>query len=196
MQNNLYARFAAAFVVAGTLTVASVQAAGEHVGAATEFAKTTIAQWVSSPELIQAIKAQNIRHAVLTAQQIDTLDKQWRAEVGAGSRPLIDEVLNRPVSRFLADMKKERNGLVLEIFVMDNRGLNVAQSDVTSDYWQGDEAKWKKTYSAGPDAVFVDEVELDESSQTFLAQISMSIKDPETNAVIGAITVGVNVDAL
>ena len=32
--------------------------------------------------------------------------------------------------------------------------------------------------------------------QTFQAQISMSIKDPETNAVIGAITVGVNVDAL
>ena len=93
-------------------------------------------------------------------------------------------------------MKKERGGQVLEIFVMDNRGLNVAQSDVTSDYWQGDEAKWKKTYSVGPDAVFVDEVELDESSQTFQAQISMSIKDPATNAVIGAITVGVNVDEL
>jgi len=196
MHNNLYARFAAAFVVTGGLTVASVQAAGEHVGPATEFANTTVAKWVSSAELIKAVNAQNVRHSVLTQEQIDTLDKQWRAEVGASSRPLIDEILNRPVSKFLAEMKKERGGQVLEIFVMDNRGLNVAQSDVTSDYWQGDEAKWKKTYSVGPDAVFVDEVELDESSQTFQAQISMSIKDPATNAVIGAITVGVNVDEL
>ena len=196
MHNNLYARFAAAFVVTGALTVASVQAAGEHVGPATEFAKSTVAKWVSNPEIIKAINAQNVRHSVLTQEQIDTLDKQWRAEVGASSRPLIDDLLNRPASKFLAEMKNERGGQVLEIFVMDNRGLNVAQSDVTSDYWQGDEAKWKKTYSTGPDAVFVDEVELDESSQTFQAQVSMSIKDPATNAVIGAITVGVNVDAL
>ena len=150
MHNNLYARFAAAFVVTGALTVASVQAAGEHVSPATEFAKTTVAKWVSSPEIIKAINAQNVRHSVLTQEQIDTLDKQWRAEVGASSRPLIDEVLSRPASRFLAEMKDERGGQVLEIFVMDNRGLNVAQSDVTSDYWQGDEAKWKKTYSRRP----------------------------------------------
>ena len=35
----------------------------------------------------------------------------------------------------------------------DNKGLNVGQSDVTSDYWQGDEAKWKKSYKMGAGAV-------------------------------------------
>ena len=109
---------------------------------------------------------------------------------------MIDEVLASEVSKYLAEMKQAAGGMVTEVFVMDNRGLNVAQSDVTSDYWQGDEAKWKKTYSAGPEAVFVDEVEMDESTQTLQTQVSMSIKDPETNAVIGAITVGVNVEAL
>src|SRR3546814_1455058 len=78
---------------------------------------------------------------------------------------------------------------------MDNRGLNVGQSDVTSDYWQGDEAKWQKSYQGGADAIFVDEVEMDESTQTFQSQVSMPIVDPATGEVIGAITVGVNVDA-
>ncbi|MGI9414371.1 MAG: hypothetical protein ACR2PM_11920 [Hyphomicrobiales bacterium] len=196
MSASTCTRFAVTFAVAGTLTFTTADAAGEHVGLATEFAKTTITQWIASPELIAAIKAQNIRHAVLNQSQIDSLDRQWRTEVGADSRPLIDDMLNRPVSKYLARMKKNFYGTVMEIFVMDNRGRNVAQSEVTSDYWQGDEAKWKNTYPAGPDALFVDEVEMDESTQTFQAQVSMSIRDPSTNAVIGAITVGLNVDAL
>jgi hypothetical protein len=81
-----------------------------------------------------------------------------------------------------------------EIFVMDNKGLNVGQSDVTSDYWQGDEAKWQKTYQVGPDAIHVSDVEQDESSQVFQAQVSVPVVDG--GQVIGAVTVGVNVDAL
>ena len=110
MNTKPYGRFAAALAVAATLTMANVQAAGEHVGPATEFAKTTVAKWISSPDLITAIKAQNARHAVLTESQIDSLDKQWRAEVGASNRPLIDEILARPASKILADIKKERRG--------------------------------------------------------------------------------------
>ena len=41
---------------------------------------------------------------------------------------------------------------------MDAMGLNVAASDVTSDYWQGDEAKFKKTYAVGSGAIFIDEL--------------------------------------
>ena len=109
---------------------------------------------------------------------------------------MIDAVLGNALSGYLRQQKDSAGGLVTEVFVMDNRGLNVGQSDVTSDYWQGDEAKWQKTYSAGPNAIFVDEVEMDESTQTFQSQLSMSIVDPATGEVIGAITVGINVDAL
>ena len=86
--------------------------------------------------------------------------------------------------------------MITEIFVMDARGLNVAQSDVTSDYWQGDEAKWQDTFSKGPGAVHISEVEEDESTQTFQSQVSMSVTDPADGSVIGAITVGVNVEML
>jgi hypothetical protein len=83
-----------------------------------------------------------------------------------------------------------------EIFVMDGRGLNVGQSDVTPDYWQGDEAKWQKTYLEGPGAIHIGDIEMDESTQQFQAQVSVSVVDPASGTVIGAVTVGVNVDAL
>ena len=70
---------------------------------------------------------------------------------------------------------------------MDMKGLNVGQSDVTSDYWQGDEAKWQKTYGVGPSAVLIDEVEFDDSSQTYQSQVSIAVV---------AVTVGVNVEML
>lgn len=189
-------KLAAVVAICGGMAVGTADAAGDHVGPVTEFAKSTVAQWVASPEVIAAVKAQNAKHEGLSQGDIDKLDKQWRAEVDGSSKPMIDEVLGNAVSKFLANIKEATGGMVTEIFVMDNRGLNVGQSDVTSDYWQGDEAKWQKTYSVGPDAIFVDEVEMDESTQTLQTQVSMSIKDPETNAVIGAITVGVNVEGL
>ncbi len=182
--------------LAGTLLASAAWAAEPHVAPITDFANSTVKQWIANDTVINAIKAQNAKHAGLSQADIDNMDKDWRAQTDAGSKPMIDAVLGNALSGFLRQQKDSAGGLVTEVFVMDNRGLNVGQSDVTSDYWQGDEAKWQKTYTAGPDAIFIDEVEMDESTQTFQSQLSMSIVDPATGEVIGAITVGINVDAL
>ncbi|MCJ8325445.1 MAG: cache domain-containing protein [Rhizobiales bacterium] len=174
----------------------SAMAAGAHVAPLEAYAQDTVAQWIANSVIIDAIKAQNIANADLTEAQIIDLDNVWRAETDASSRPMIDEILANAVSALLANYKDASMGMVTEIFIMDNKGMNVGQSDVTSDYWQGDEGKWQKTYLVGPEAVFVDEVEMDESSQTLQSQLSMSIVDPASGEVIGAITVGVNVDEL
>jgi len=72
----------------------------------------------------------------------------------------------------------------------------VALSDVTSDYWQGDEAKWQMTYGEPAGTVHLGDVELDESTQTYQSQVSFPIFDPETGEGIGAVTVGVDLSAL
>lgn len=182
--------------IAGTLFATAAWASDAHVAPMTDFAKSTVKQWISDPAVVEAVKAQNAKHAGLSQADIDKMDKDWRAQTDAGSKPMIDAVLGNALSNYLRGKQEASQGLVTEVFVMDNRGLNVGQSEITSDYWQGDEAKWQKTYSAGADAVFVDEVEMDESTQAFQSQVSMSIVDPATGEVIGAITVGVNVDAL
>lgn len=146
--------------------------------------------------VVNAINTQNAAHAGLTPEAIDTLDQQWRAEAKAGSGALIETVLSNELSAFLKALKETHPDVVTEVFIMDNRGLNVGQSDVTSDYNQGDEGKWQKTYAVGPDAVFIDDVEFDDSTSSFQSQISGAIVDPATGKTIGAITIGLNVEAL
>ena len=169
-------------------------AAGSHESALRDLAEKEIKGLVSDATIVAAIKAQNEAHASLTESKILELDKQWRAETSESARPLIDSKLGTDASKHLSGVKESKQGLFTEIFVMDNKGLNVALSDVTSDYWQGDEAKWKKTYMAGPNSLHISDVELDESTQTYQAQVSVPIV--ENGKVIGAATFGVNVDEL
>ena len=170
--------------------------ADSHVGPMKELATTKVKSWASDPAVISAIKAQNTAHASLSQDAIIKLDKQWRAETKSGSGPLIDKVLNNKLSGFLKKVKADSGGLYTEIFVMDNKGLNVGQSDITSDYWQGDEAKWKKTYPAGPGAVHIGKIKEDESTQKFQSQLSVPITDPASGKNIGAVTIGVDMEAL
>lgn len=170
--------------------------AQDHVGPITDYVKANVATWLSDPVVIGAINEQNAAHAGLSQADIDALDKQWRAEVEAGSKPLIDKVTGNALSTFLAARRADAGGMITEAFIMDNKGLNVGQSDVTSDYWQGDEAKWQKSFGAGAGAIFVDEVEKDESTQTLQSQVSVTISDPTTGQAIGAITLGIDVEGL
>lgn len=192
---NILASFFAALILAA-VAAAPVSAQDKHTPKAQAWAEKTLRDWMKDPAVIEAIKAQNAKHAGLAQDKIDALDKQWRAETKAAAKPLINEVMGNPLSAYLKKKEAEGKGLVTEIFVMDNKGLNVGQSDVTSDYWQGDEAKWQKTFSVGPNAVFVDKVEQDESTQKFQTQVSISIVDPASNSVIGAVTVGLDVEML
>lgn len=192
------ARGIPAVVILFTLSfvpAAPVAQASDHE-AAVRAHLAAIRSWAADPVVIDAVRAQNAENAGLSQGEIDRADEQWRAETATAQRPMIDRMLANPLSQFLQIVKANSDGLYTEIFVMDNKGLNVGQSDVTSDYWQGDEAKWKNSYLAGPGAVFIDGVEHDESTQQFQTQVSLAISDPSTSQVIGAVTVGIDVERL
>lgn len=168
----------------------------EFTAPLTELAKGEIAAFASDPILVNAILAQNAVTGGYDQAKIDALDAQWRAEVGAASKPLIDATLSNAASQYLAGVQEASAGKFTEIFAMDAKGLNVAQSTLTSDYWQGDEDKFTASFGAGADAVHIGEVEQDESTQVFQSQVSVPITDPATGTLIGAITVGVDVSML
>jgi hypothetical protein len=152
--------------------------------------------WLEDPALIEAINQQNAEHSALTESDIDALDLDWRKQAKAGGGPLIDRLLKSKASDYLAKKKAASDELVTEVFVMDKKGLNVAISDVTSDYMQGDEDKWQKTFGAGAGEIFIDEVEFDDSTDTYQCQVSATIMDPATGEPIGAVTFGINVETL
>lgn len=178
------------------LPITSAYAQEDHVAPIQDYIDLDIKSWLGDEAIISAIKAQNAQTADMSEEDIVALDDEWRAQTSADAKPLIDEVLGRPLSKFLVGKQDESAGLISEMFVMDAKGLNVGQSSLTSDYWQGDEAKWQKTYLEGADAVFIDAAEVDDSTGALQSQASIAISDPDTGEVIGAITIGFNLDAL
>ncbi|WP_138466920.1 hypothetical protein [Poseidonocella sp. HB161398] len=169
--------------------------ANEFEPAMLAYLQDNVLPWASDPVLADAVAAQNADHAGLDQAQIDALDATWRAEVGGSDTPMIDAVLSGPAAEFLKAKVEASGGVISELFVTDNLGLNVAASDVTSDYWQGDEEKFTDVFGKGADAVHVGDVEHDESSQTYQGQVSVPVVDA-AGAVIGTMTVGLNAELL
>jgi hypothetical protein len=177
-------------VVAFALVVGPAVGQDAHVKSVTDYVRANVKPWLSDPIVVNAVKAQNVESAKLTNYQINKLDNGWIDR----SKQLIDSKMNNELSTFLRKKKEGANGVIFEIFVFDNKGLNVGQTDLTQDFNQGDEAKYWKTYQVGPDAIFVDKVEKDHDKN--ISQASLTIKDPATGQAIGAVTVGVDVDKL
>lgn len=172
------------------LFVCGVSGASEEVKTKAESIIPELKKLIETPEIIKAIKEQNAKNASLTQAEIDALDKKWMAHDAS----VITPVINSPSSGLLKKILLDSKGLYTEIFIMDNKGLNVAQSGPTSDYWQGDEDKWQKTFLMGASGVHISKIEYDDSSKQFQFQLSFSIVDGD--AVIGAVTFGISWDKL
>lgn len=164
---------------------------GERVLA---YARTDLQSWITDPVIIYAIREQNELNKSISVLGIKKLDKQWID--GGAYGPMVAEMLDRQASIIARDRRAEAGGIITEIIVMDRHGLNVAISDPTSDFYQGDEAKYQETFLKGPDAVHVSELEFDESTQKIQTQVSLTVVDPESREPIGAVTLGISLDKL
>jgi len=149
-----------------------------------------IKSWAQSPEIIDAVKAQNEVTGSYDQAKIDELDQKWQADDAS----VIDPVLNNATSTALKKIVEDGASYYAEIFVMDGKGLNVGASSKTSDYWQGDEDKWQKTYGTGVGSVDFSDIKFDESTQAYTRQLSFPLMDGD--AVVGAVTVSINADFL
>ncbi|HNL70125.1 MAG TPA: hypothetical protein PKK76_16465, partial [Leptospiraceae bacterium] len=139
-------------------------------------------KWINDPVIVEAIKKANAKNEKRSMDEIKAADQEWiKAE---GISDLMREMLTNDAAQFLKKKQKESDGKYSEIFVMDFQGCNVAMSAKTSDFWQGDEAKFIKSYNDGKGAVFVDKVKFDESTKVPQVQVSLPVLDG--NKVIGA----------
>ncbi|MEE8226860.1 MAG: hypothetical protein V3R30_08565 [Kiloniellales bacterium] len=190
MNNKLAA---GTFVMLIAAALATPVLADSHETKIKAYIESDVRGWLMSEEIINAVDQQNIDHLGMTENDISKLDRRWRTEKLRGGGTLIDSRLNNDLSEFLRGIKAASGGVITEIFVMDNLGLNVGQTDGTGDYMQGDEAKWQKTYPVSAFAVFIDEVE--EDGGINVSQTSLTVAR-DNSARLGAITIGINVDAL
>jgi len=151
----------------------------------TASARLAVAEAIAKDaELLSAVKAKNL--AGESDAEIQKKDKAWQA---SPRYPLRKELASNACAARLVKLIGG-DPMVVEAFLMDARGALVCTTRETSDYWQGDEAKWLKTYQDG-NKVFVDEPALDVSSNAFGVQLSLLVS--EGAAKLGALTLTIKV---
>ena len=134
--------------------------------------------------LRKALADQNA--APQTPQQILRRDREW---ISDHRLPLRKELSANACAQRLRQLIQP-DAAIVEAILIDAQGANVCVSRETSDYWQGDEPKFQKTFVEGRD-VFIDEPAFDESSQTYALQLSVLIADGRTR--VGALTLTLRV---
>lgn len=154
-----------------------------------DLAMAVLAKYGKDPVIVKAVKAQNDKGKTLA--EIKKMDETWRNTPGMAD--FMKALMDSECGKYIKNIQNSK-AYFAEIFVMDNQGGNVAMTDKTSDYWQGDEAKFKNSFKEGSGSVFVDEVEFDESAQAYLVQVSVPVM--AGGKAIGAITFGIDVDKI
>lgn len=107
------------FASAAALTLATTAQANEFAPAMESYLQSNLRAWAQSDVIVSAIQSQNAQTAGYDQAMIDTLDTNWRAEVGQTETPTITPVLNNAAADFLRSQVEMSGGQITEVFIMD-----------------------------------------------------------------------------
>lgn len=169
-----------------TKTIDSSTKASEKVKA---FVVKSLLPLMTNKVFIEETKKQNASKVAL--DDIKKIDKEWQA--AEDLLPIQEKVTSNVCANEINKVIKNISG-IKEAFVMDNQGAVVGENDLTSDYWQGDEAKWQNSFNGGKGGADIGKIKFDKSANAQLQQISIPVLDGTT--VIGAITIGIDISKL
>lgn len=157
-----------------------------------QLAAQHVARWGQHADLLAALREAHRRGNSL--ERIQELDRQWRRERILEEKPLIRRMLNLRPSQLLAGIAQQYAPLFNEIFISDASGQLVAMSESTSDYWQADEPDFQRAAPLPSGEVYIGAIEYDGSTQSFQSKVSAPLYDPDTGALLGVISLGINIE--
>lgn len=143
--------------------------------------------------VLKAVKESNLKNKGTSLVEIIIQDKRWQNTVGINE--FIKSFIINECAQHLLDYQ-EINDEFPEIFISDERGLIVAETNRTSDYYQADEAWWINTYNNGQGKSGHGEIEYDESARAEAIAIYAPVMDPESNKAIGIIKAVCDITAI
>lgn len=145
------------------------------------------------PVIIDAVRATNQAHIDISLEQIIELDQRWRSSDGVDD--FIRPFLTNEAALRLIKFQEDYPGFS-EIFVTDEHGMNVGQTNKTTDYYQADEDWWVGGYNGGAGKVFHGPIEFDESAQAEAISLYIPVIDPENGRAIGVAKAVLNILAI
>lgn len=153
-----------------------------------------IERWKRLPKLEGVLKERNLKTRRFSKQEIAERDKKWTQAFMQNDFSYSIDLVDQELSAHLREIKKQSQDMITEIIVADARGLNVAISDMTSDYWQGDEEKFTEAFSKPANTVHFGEINYDESTKRFQLHLSVPLYTEEKFEPLGIMVFGVDVE--
>ncbi|HTF95581.1 MAG TPA: transporter substrate-binding domain-containing protein [Cellvibrio sp.] len=159
-----------------------------------ELLQRKIERWKRLPKLEALLQQKNEKSKRLSKSDIADSDKKWIKAFRESDFAYPLELTDQELSAQLREIKKQSMDLITEVIVTDGRGLNVAISDMTSDYWQGDEEKFTEAYGKPANTLFFGDITYDESTKRFQLQLSVPLFSEEKFEPLGVMVFGVDVE--
>lgn len=150
----------------------------------------SINEMAINPLLINEVKKRN-QHKI-TMKEILEIDKNWNNY--SIDHPVKKQMYETHVGKYLRTRIEFKSSIFSENFYTDNQGANITAWPITTDYRQGDEAKWRRSFNSGKGDIYIGEVEFDESSNSHAVQISVPVMDKDE--AIGVIIAGIKLSHL
>lgn len=142
-------------------------------------AQKLISVLASQPAIVSAAKTSSAA-SDFTLEEITKLNNDWHNSRGQNS--LAEQLLNNDAAKALKKIQ-EVYPLFIEIIATDDKGLNIALTNIVNDYYQGDKDWWVKSYNHGYGSSFNGKIAYEESSRIFGISIYQPIYNEENKAI-------------
>jgi hypothetical protein len=147
-------------------------------------------------EIVDAVTAANkgyVGHSDdQIASSIQETEKIWNTPA---SESIAGRVLASRASQLLRK-HRDFDRRYLRITVTDARGIPVAATHKTLDYYQADEEFWQAVYANGRGAVNITDILHDDVTKANYIGVGVPILEPETNRFLGMVDALVDISAI
>lgn len=145
-----------------------------------------------NPALVDALKSSAQVDGQLTKDEITKLDDEWKKS--EGDSDFSKKFLANETAILLKKFQEDNPGFP-EVFVTNSLGLNVGQTNKTSDYLQSDEQWWTGAYAEGLGNSYHGDIEYDESAQSRSVALYVPVYNGEKQ-VVGIIKAVLDIAAI
>jgi hypothetical protein len=150
---------------------------------------SVVREWAQDPIVVQAVREANA--SPRTMEEIVAINREWEAATGV--TPFMRTLIDHPAAQRLKELRSS-NPEIQEAFLTDALGANVAITNKTSDFYQGDEAQFLEAFNEGKGGTHVGELSLDESIHSYSIHVGVPVLDQ--GKPIGVLLAAVNVEKL
>lgn len=159
-----------------------------------ELVEPRLQRWVQLPRVQTALVEHNRLMESLSRNDIQERKDQWQKAFAQRRYDDIEHWLDVDLSREMSGWVAVSDGVLIQTVLMDAHGFTVAAGAMPADYWLGNTAVYEQAVASQPGQLTFDAVRFYRSTERFNAHVSVQVVQPDTEEILGVLSVGVNVE--